>query len=176
MLRAICFLMILLSLPAVAVPQAKTDPAKTPPANESTGRLPVKRVVLYKNGIGYFEHSTRIHGNQDLTIDFTTMQDVLRRVLDQKNLLTSLETQLRSRQQEVDSITKDQARLRENMKALKGSVEERALLQPYTRQLDSQEDGLNTLNKEAADLEEKRTQGKERLDRMIQDITMDQSL
>jgi len=90
--------------------------------------------------------------------------------------LTSLEAQLRSRQQEVDSITKDQARLRENMKALKGSAEERALLQRYTRQLDSQEDRLNTLNKEAADLEEKRTQEKERLDRMMQDITMDQSL
>ena len=59
MLRAICFLMILLSFPAVAVPQAKTDPAKTPPATESTGRLPVKRVVLYKNGIGYFERACR---------------------------------------------------------------------------------------------------------------------
>jgi hypothetical protein len=104
------------------------------------------------------------------------VQGVLRRVLDQKNLLTGLETQLRSRQQEVDSITKDQARLRENMKALKGSAEERALLQRYTRQLDSQEDRLNTLNKEAADLEDKRTQEKEKLDRMIQDITMDQSL
>ena len=34
-------------------------------------RLPVKRVVLYKNGVGYFEHSARVHGNQDLGIDFT---------------------------------------------------------------------------------------------------------
>ena len=43
-------------------------------------RLPVRRVVLYKNGMGYFEHSTRIHGNQDLAIDFTTSQlnDVLK--------------------------------------------------------------------------------------------------
>ena len=40
----------------------------------------MKRVVLYKNGVGYFEHSARVHGDQDLTIDFTTAQlnDVLK--------------------------------------------------------------------------------------------------
>src|SRR5579863_7586863 len=44
------------------------------------GRLPVKRVVLYKNGVGYFEHATRVRGNQELAIDFTTAQlnDVLK--------------------------------------------------------------------------------------------------
>ena len=83
------------------------------------------------------------------------MQDVLRRVLDQKNQVSSLETQIQSRQQEVESITKDQGRLRENMKALKGSPEEKALLQRYTHQLDSQEDRLNTLTKEISDLQEK---------------------
>ena len=43
-------------------------------AGESAGRLPVKRVVLYKNGVGYFEHSTRVRGTQDLNIDFTSAQ------------------------------------------------------------------------------------------------------
>ena len=49
-------------------------------STESGARLPVKRVVLYKNGVGYFEHSARVHGNQDLAIDFTTAQlnDVLK--------------------------------------------------------------------------------------------------
>src|SRR5439155_26465447 len=37
-------------------------------------RLPVKRVVLYKNGVGYFEHSAQVHGDQELAIDFTTAQ------------------------------------------------------------------------------------------------------
>ena len=99
-----------------------------------------------------------------------------RRVLDQKNQVTTLEAQLKSRQQEVDAITKDQARLRENMKALKGSSEEMALLQRYTRQLDSQEDRLNTLGKEISDLQEKRTREQEKLDRMVQEITLDQNL
>ena len=36
--------------------------------------------MLYKNGMGYFEHTARVHGNQDLAIDFTTGQlnDVLK--------------------------------------------------------------------------------------------------
>jgi hypothetical protein len=48
--------------------------------SDAGSRLPVKRVVLYKNGVGYFEHSARVHGNQDLAIDFTTSQlnDVLK--------------------------------------------------------------------------------------------------
>ena len=25
-------------------------------------KLPIRRVVLYKNGVGYFEHSARVHG------------------------------------------------------------------------------------------------------------------
>src|SRR5579863_5437497 len=48
--------------------------------SDAGSRLPVKRVVLYKNGVGYFEHSARVHGDQDLAIDFTTSQlnDVLK--------------------------------------------------------------------------------------------------
>src|SRR4051812_112600 len=49
-------------------------------ADTDAARLPVKRVVLYKNGVGYFEHSARVRGNQELGIDFTTGQlnDVLK--------------------------------------------------------------------------------------------------
>jgi predicted nucleic acid-binding Zn-ribbon protein len=86
-----------------------------------------------------------------------------------------LETQTKSRQQEVDATAKDQARLHENMKALKGSPEEKALLQRYTHQLDSQEDRLNTLNKEIADLQEKQTQEQEAPEQMVQEITLDEN-
>jgi len=52
------------------------------PAQETpdTGRLPVKRVVLYKNGIGYFEHLGHVRDNQDVAISFTSGQlnDVLK--------------------------------------------------------------------------------------------------
>ncbi|PYV50844.1 MAG: hypothetical protein DMG92_06320, partial [Acidobacteria bacterium] len=56
--------------------------AKGTLADSSVGLcdLSVKRVVLYKNGVGYFEHSARVRGNQELGIDFTTGQlnDVLK--------------------------------------------------------------------------------------------------
>src|SRR2546421_6676002 len=43
-------------------------------------QLPVKRVVLYKNGVGYFEHVGQVQGNQDVGIPFTSGQlnDVLK--------------------------------------------------------------------------------------------------
>ena len=65
--------------------------------------------------------------------------------------------------------------MRENMKALKGSAEEKALLQRYAHQLDSQEDRLNTLNKEISDLQEKQTQARNQLDQIVQQITLDES-
>jgi hypothetical protein len=42
-------------------------------------QLPVTRVSLYKNGVGFFEHAGRVTGNQSVTIGFTTAQlnDVL---------------------------------------------------------------------------------------------------
>jgi hypothetical protein len=63
---------------------AKPTPSLTPrrAAAEEAGpatSLPVTRVALYKNGVGFFEHSGRVTGSQSVTIDFTTAQlnDVL---------------------------------------------------------------------------------------------------
>ena len=41
--------------------------------------LAVRKVVLYKNGVGYFEHAGTVTGNQRVAIDFTSPQlnDVL---------------------------------------------------------------------------------------------------
>src|SRR5579872_5421221 len=49
-------------------------------SSESGAKLPVRRVVLYKNGVGYFEHLGRVRGSQDVHIDFTSAQlnDVLK--------------------------------------------------------------------------------------------------
>jgi hypothetical protein len=35
-------------------------------------KLPVKRVVLYKNGVGYFEHLGQVRDKQDVAIPFTS--------------------------------------------------------------------------------------------------------
>jgi hypothetical protein len=44
-----------------------------------TEQLPITRVALYKNGVGFFEHAGRVQGDQSVTIDFTSAQlnDVL---------------------------------------------------------------------------------------------------
>src|SRR5215472_16005938 len=49
-------------------------------ADTTSEKLPVRRVVLYKNGVGYFEHAGRVNGAQELKIDFTSSQlnDVLK--------------------------------------------------------------------------------------------------
>src|ERR1700761_2481333 len=43
-------------------------------------RLPVRRVVLFKNGVAYVEHVGAVSGSQSVSIDFTTSQlnDVLK--------------------------------------------------------------------------------------------------
>ena len=50
-----------------------------PTAQPGASKLPVRRVVVYKNGVGYFEHLGRVSGTQDVHIDFTSAQlnDVL---------------------------------------------------------------------------------------------------
>src|ERR1700676_4445087 len=54
--------------------------SETSGLTESVEKLPVRRVVLYKNGVGYFEHLGRVRGSQDVHIDFTSAQlnDVLK--------------------------------------------------------------------------------------------------
>ena len=53
----------------------RAGPAPAPGAGAAAGaQLPVRRVVLYKNGVGYFEHEGRVTGNQAVTIDFTSTQ------------------------------------------------------------------------------------------------------
>lgn len=55
---------------ADSVRAASTAQPGAPPS----GRLQVRRVVLYKNGVGYFEHLGQVVGNQDVTIAFNSAQ------------------------------------------------------------------------------------------------------
>jgi hypothetical protein len=48
--------------------------AAEPAATVGQTRLAVRRVVLYKNGVGFFEHTGRVTGDQDVTVTFTSAQ------------------------------------------------------------------------------------------------------
>lgn len=62
------------------------------------------------------------------------------------------------------------------MKALKGSAEEKALLQRYTRQLDDEETQLDTLKKQKQDTEAQQQLSNVVLQKMIQELQMDVTL
>ena len=102
------------------------------------------------------------------------MQQAFDRILAQKLKIGGFDQQIAQRDQEVTEIGKDQNRLRENMKALKGSAEEKALTQRYIGQLNAQEDRLVTLRKEAADLKAKRDQAQQELESMVLAINLDE--
>jgi len=59
--------------------QASSPSIAAAPTQAAIKDLPVHKVVLYKNGVGYFEHAGTVNGNQRVTIDFTSPQlnDVL---------------------------------------------------------------------------------------------------
>ncbi len=57
----------------------RSAPGAQRPAASEPVQLPVRRVVLYKSGVGYFEHLGRVTGSADVAIQFTSGQlnDVL---------------------------------------------------------------------------------------------------
>src|SRR6516162_456522 len=86
-----CWCACLLSSP-ICLAQEKSSPplvsrahssARLEPPHENpepSAKVPVRRVVLYKNRVGHFEHLGVIRGSQDVHIDFTSAQlnDVLK--------------------------------------------------------------------------------------------------
>jgi hypothetical protein len=100
----------------------------------------------------------------------------LQKIIQQKNEIAGLEREIESRKAQISSIDQDQQRLRENMKALKGSPEEKALLQRYTRELNEQEDKLQAVRTEIAAREQQRDKSREQLDKMMQEMTLDETI
>jgi hypothetical protein len=100
----------------------------------------------------------------------------LQKVSAQKSVVAKLEQEMEGRQKDIDRIVDDQGRLRENMKALRGSAEEKALLQRYTKQMDDQETQLAALRKKIQDTEAQRDLANDQLQRMIDDLQLDEDL
>lgn len=103
------------------------------------------------------------------------MQQAFERILKQKEKINGIGTQIAERKRESDQIAADQNRIRENMKALKGSSEEKALIQRYVGQLDSQESRIVALRKETIDLTTQQNTANEELNRMIMGVSVDES-
>jgi hypothetical protein len=104
------------------------------------------------------------------------MAQALAKITAQKTVVAKLEEEMENRQKDIDRIVEDQGRLRENMKALRGSTEEKALLQRYTRQLDEQETQLDMLRKKIKDTEAQRDKANEQLEKMIDELQIETAL
>lgn len=104
------------------------------------------------------------------------MAQGLQKIAAQKAIVRKLEDEMENRQKDIDRIVADQVRLRENMKALKGGSEEKALIQRYTSQLDQQETQLDSLRKTIQNTEAQRDKANDELENMIDDLQLETSL
>ena len=146
------------------------EPGKTEKFSVKESRPEVMRIylsTLTDSQLAAFVHEGTIK---------PAVEAELRKTMSKKFEIFNVEQEIKSRQQESELIDKDQARLRENMKALRGSPEEKALLQRYTRELDAQEDRLAGLRKEISDLKAKRAELQAELDTMVMQIGVDETL
>ncbi len=90
--------------------------------------------------------------------------------------LPPYDAQLAAIESQQEKIFDAQQRIRENLKSLKGSSEERALTQRYTQQLEDQETQLQKLQTQTTDLQSQRDKAQETLDAMIENLDLDATL
>jgi hypothetical protein len=102
------------------------------------------------------------------------MEKFFRQIVAQKDAIAKLDADLKQRQEELNSIGTDQSRVREDLQALKGTVEEKALAQRYVKELDEQETRLAALKQEIIDLQEKRKQAQQELNYTIEHAALDE--
>lgn len=107
--------------------------------------------------------------------DDPKLRQQLQPILEARSQLTQIDGQIKDKQTQIDNISKDQDRLRNNLSALKSSAEERDLIRRYTRELNEQEDQIAALRKDQDALKQRRTQAQADLDAKVQSLETDQS-
>ena len=100
----------------------------------------------------------------------------LQPVFDAHHAVVALDQQIQAAQQEIATITTDQNRLRENLKALKGTPEEKALATRYTGELNAQEDRLAALNQQIATLKTQRAAADQDFQNKLAAVQFDETL
>jgi hypothetical protein len=104
------------------------------------------------------------------------IQAALEKIIAQKNRVAALQDEVTKRENERRQIFSDQQRLRENLKALKGTPEEKALTQRYVQQLNDEETRLDLLQKESADYTAQRDKAQTDLNALIESMSFDTTI
>jgi hypothetical protein len=145
--------------------------------SKATASLPVEEARILASS---YQLSTLEEDNIAVFVKNGTitpeMAQALGKITAQKAVVAKLEEEMENRQKDIDRIVEDQGRLRENMKALRGSAEEKALLQRYTKQLDEQETQLDVLRKKIQDTEAQRDKANDELEKMIEGLDLEATL
>ena len=144
---------------------------------KATASLPIEEVRTLQNNfqLADLDDSQIAVFSKNGTIT-PEMAQALQKIAAQKAVVAKLEEEMENRQKDIDSIVADQARLRENMKALKGSSEEKELIQRYTSQLDHQETELESLRKSIQSTEAQWDKANEELENMIANLELEAAL
>jgi chaperonin cofactor prefoldin len=101
------------------------------------------------------------------------LEQAIRPVVEARRDVARIQADIDMRTEEGEAIVEDQSRVRENMKALQRSAEERKLLERYTRQLDGQESRLEELRSQIDRLNRELAAAQARLAERITSTTLD---
>jgi tRNA(Phe) wybutosine-synthesizing methylase Tyw3 len=104
------------------------------------------------------------------------MKQALDALLEQKGELAALNRQAQEKQAEINTITKEQERMREHLRALGKSDEEKQLLQRYVAKITQGEDQLERLRAEEKQLHERRGALQRQIDERIRKLALEHRL
>ena len=104
------------------------------------------------------------------------IQEMLSKIVAQRDKVAAAEAQKEQHEGERSEIFEDQQRLRENMKSLKGSAEEKELLRRYTTRLNEQESRLEALTTILAEDDAAIEKEQAELDKLVKSFSIDTTL
>jgi hypothetical protein len=108
--------------------------------------------------------------------DRPALEKALAPVLAARSKVHDLDTQINAKQADIDRLAADQKRLHDNLEGLKDSPEERALARRYAGEMNTDEDQLQSLRKDQADLEQQRKTAQQSLDEAIRNLNLDEDV
>jgi carboxypeptidase family protein len=104
------------------------------------------------------------------------MKQSLEDVTELKAQVAATSREISNKQGEITAITRDQERMRENLRALGKTEEEKQLVQRYVAKIAQGEDQLEKLRQEEKKLQEERNNLQRQLDERVKKLAMDHRL
>nr|MBA2299250.1 hypothetical protein [Chloroflexota bacterium] len=100
-------------------------------------------------------------------------RSALNRLLDLKTRIAQIDARVAAADREIEEISQDQERVRENIRALGSTPEARALIARYVARAGEQETRIETLRNERRAVSEERARMQTELDAMIRSFALD---